>query len=524
MKKPALFLILITASLSVLLEGQVKGRGYESISPNDLRAHLNFLASDELEGRETTYRGQKIAALYIASVFQRLGLKPAGHDGSFFQDFPLTVVKPSEQTTITLRAKTSSNTLLFGRDFLTIATVETTLTAPALFIGFMDTPVTPELAEAIRGKVVVAFAGQKDAGGNDQQGRRRRPLGRVFPGSAATIAILDETADGSLDDLRVRLANQIVKGEMNLPDRPRERGLGRFLLFTVNPAVGSELLAPLNRPLPELRRDIVAAEQFRPLPLENLTLSFDVRVDTESTASENVAGILEGSDPVLRNEYVILTAHYDHVGIDAGTGEIYNGADDNASGTATILELAEAFALDGKKPKRSLVFMAFSGEEKGLLGSRYYSENPLLPLEQTTANINMDMIGRTDHKYRTKNDSRYIYVIGSDKISTQLDSLLRAANNNSVRFTLDYQYNDDQDPNQFYRRSDQYHFVRKGIPAVFFFSGLHEDYHRPTDTADKIEFDKLAGVARLIYATAREVADFGRALKRDVAPAVSTRE
>lgn len=494
---------------------RLRGSGYESISKRDLRAHLRFLASDELEGRETTYRGQKIAAQYIAAAFEKLGLKPIGQDGTYFQHFPLSIVKPSDQTTMTLHNASTSKSYSFGKDFLTIATIETTLTAPAVFVGFMDA--LPEGVD-VAGKVVVAFAGRttenRDVG-------RRRPFMTYFPGSAATIGILDEASDGSLRDLEVRFANQIEKGEMSLTYQPPDRGFGRLHVFTVTSVVGAELLAQFNRPLATLRQEVLSAPEFQPVPLKDISVSVDVRVVRESATSENVVGLLEGSDPVLKYEYVVLTAHYDHVGISARTGEIYNGADDDGSGTSMILELAEAFVLNEVRPKRSIVFMTVAGEEKGLLGSRYYSDFPLVPLERTAANINIDMIGRTDHKYEELNNPDYVYVIGSDKISTDLDSLLHVANRNSVNFILDYRYNDDHEPNQFYRRSDHYNFARKGIPVVFFFTGLHDDYHRPTDTVEKIEFDKMTRIGRLIYFTTWEVADFNSTLKQNARPSVS---
>jgi len=185
-----------------------------------------------------------------------------------------------------------------------------------------------------------------------------------------------------------------------------------------------------------------------------------------------------------------------------------------------ILELAEAYVTNPVKPKRSLLFLTVAGEEKGLLGSEYYVSNPAIPLEKTVANLNIDMIGRVDKKYEAMKTDNYVYVIGSDKISTQLDSVLKVANKESENLTLDYQYNDDNDPNQFYRRSDHYNFARNGIPIVFFFTGVHEDYHRPTDTVDKILFDRMARIGRLIYTVGWKVATMPRPFVKDGKPSV----
>ncbi|MBI2619682.1 MAG: M28 family peptidase [Ignavibacteriales bacterium] len=508
------FFFITVASGQQLEIGQASRTGYESISAEDLRAHVTFLSSDELEGRETSRRGQKIAAQYIATMFRKNGLKPLGEGGSYFQRFDLTVTKPSHNTAIEITTSTSSESFSFRKDFLTVATKETTLTIQAVFVGYMDAALSPEQESGLTGKIVVAFAGRPGDEPNSFERGRRRPFVRFFMNSAATFAITDETAYGSLEQQSIAFADQFEKGEMSLTYTRPERRADRFLVFTISSRMGGHLLRQFNLPLDSLRKAIAADSGFTPVPLEGISVTLDVKVLREFTSSENVVGLLEGSDPILKHEYVVLTAHYDHLGIGAADGEIYNGADDDGSGTSMILELAEAFTVNKVKPKRSLVFMTVAGEEKGLLGSRYYSDHPLVPLEKTAANVNIDMIGRTDEKYQKEKSPNYVYVIGSDKISTELDSLLHVANRKSVRLTLDYEYNDDNEPNQFYRRSDHYNFARKGVPVVFFFSGLHDDYHRPTDTVEKIEFETMARRGKLVYATVWEVANFGRLLKK----------
>ena len=220
--------------------------------------------------------------------------------------------------------------------------------------------------------------------------------------------------------------------------------------------------------------------------------------------SENVLAYIEGSEKP--DEIIVISAHLDHVGIEDGA--IYNGADDDGSGTVAILEIAEAFQkaqMEENGPKRSILFLHVTGEEKGLLGSRYYTENPIFPLANTIANLNIDMIGRIDERHQK--NSNYIYLIGSDKLSSELHVISEEANKKYIQMDLDYKYNDDNDPNRFYYRSDHYNFAKVNIPVIFYFNGTHEDYHRPTDTPDKINYELLESRTRLIFHTAWELAN-----------------
>ena len=229
--------------------------------------------------------------------------------------------------------------------------------------------------------------------------------------------------------------------------------------------------------------------------------------------TENVAAIIEGS--TYPNEYIVLTAHLDHVGIEGG--EIYNGADDDGSGSMALLEIAQAFKLaelDGNRPKRSIVILHVSAEEKGLLGSKYYTDNPLYPLDETITNLNVDMIGRTDPT-RNSNNDEYIYLIGTDRLSTMLHETSEEVNDRTVNLELDYRFNAWDDPNRFYERSDHWHFAKNNIPVIFYFSGTHEDYHQPTDTAEKIRYDLLTKRTRLIFHTAWEIANMDEKIEVD---------
>ncbi|MEP0822229.1 MAG: M28 family peptidase [Ignavibacterium sp.] len=514
--------ILLLFTLWTGLSGQPKNffdkqawPGYSSLDPNDLKAHLTFLASDELEGRETTFRGQKVAAQYIASWFSRLKLKPAGTNGTYFQPFELDNYRVDPTTSLSIKSDHSTRSFAFGKDFLTTATLDTTLASTPVFIGFIDSPRTPEEETALADKIVVLLAGQRDTTEAGRQ-RSRRSMFRAFRTASAILVVIDEK-ESTIEGLATSFAGFLDKGSFSL--KSAQRRSGNTPTVFVSPTVAEELLAGLGTTLPLLRESLRSDSTFRPVPLKNVMVTLDFNVHHEVKTSENVLGLLEGSDPVLKNEYVVLTAHYDHVGINPATGDVYNGADDDGSGTSMILELAEAFAMNPRKPKRSILFMTVAGEEKGLLGSSYYTSHPVVPLEKTMANINMDMIGRIDPKHRSQNEP-YVYVIGSDKISTELDSLLQAANRQTVKLALDYEYNDDNDPNQFYRRSDHYNFARNGVPIAFFFTGVHEDYHRPTDTVEKIEFDRMTMIGRLIYATTWKAAEFPRMLRKDGKPSV----
>lgn len=220
--------------------------------------------------------------------------------------------------------------------------------------------------------------------------------------------------------------------------------------------------------------------------------------------SENIWAFIEGSEKP--DEIVVISAHYDHIGVI--NGEVYNGADDDGSGTVALLEIAQAFETakkEGNGPKRSILFLHVTGEEHGLLGSSYYSQNPLFPLANTVADINIDMIGRHDQFHN--DSSNYVYLIGSDYLSSDLHNICEAANTNYSKLFLDYKYNDRNDPNRFYYRSDHYNFAKNGIPSVFLFSGVHADYHKATDEVDKIEFNVLAKRTQFAFAIAWELAN-----------------
>nr|WP_297306355.1 M28 family metallopeptidase [uncultured Flavobacterium sp.] len=247
-------------------------------------------------------------------------------------------------------------------------------------------------------------------------------------------------------------------------------------------------------------------DYFQKVPSRAMQALFSPRLND----SENVVAFIEGTE--FPNEYIIISAHYDHIGM--ANGEIYNGADDDASGTSAVMEIARLFQkakLAGNGPKRTLVFLHCTGEEYGLFGSKYYVNHPLFPLDQTVCNLNIDMIGRTDKKY--KKADNYLYLVGSDKISSELHNLSENMNEQYAQLILDYELNAENHPEQIFYRSDHYNFAKKNIPVIFYYSGTHEDYHQPTDTFDKIEFDKMRNRIKLIFATAWQIANQPNRLK-----------
>lgn len=251
-----------------------------------------------------------------------------------------------------------------------------------------------------------------------------------------------------------------------------------------------------------------AKDYYQPIPGSY----FNNRRNLGLPDSENIWAYIEGTEKP--DEVVVLSAHYDHVGVE--NGEIYNGADDDGSGTVALLEIARAFQKakkDGKGPKRSILFLHVTAEEHGLHGSRYYSENPIIPLSQTVADVNIDMIGRRDDDH--KNTNNYIYVIGADRLSSELDAIVRGENEKHLKMDLNFKFNDRNDPNRFYFRSDHYNFAKNGIPSVFFFSGVHEDYHQPGDTPDKIEYDAVKKRTQLAFITIWELANRSERIKVD---------
>ncbi|RZK97741.1 MAG: M28 family peptidase, partial [Pedobacter sp.] len=280
-------------------------------------------------------------------------------------------------------------------------------------------------------------------------------------------------------------------------------------VVNISTAAANQILAGANLTVDGIKKSIT--ESMKPASMVlNTAVEFSTTKKEVPVRAENVLGFLEGSDPKLKNEVLVVTGHYDHIGLvqdPNATDKVNNGADDDGSGTTGVLLLAEAFMnakKAGKGPKRSILFMTVVGEEKGLLGSEWYGEHPIFPLANTIANLNIDMIGRGDKDHP---DNNFVYIIGSNMLSDDLDKVGKKANADYVGITLDEKYNNRTDPNRFYYRSDHYNFAKHNIPVIFYFNGVHDDYHQPGDEVSKIDFPMLAKRSQLVYFTAWELAN-----------------
>lgn len=466
-----------------------------SITEEDHRSYVYTLASEEMDGRESGTIGQKRAAEYIASFFEHNGIAaPPRHQssaGSYFQPFTLYEGRAAQ---IRLQY---SNVYLWKEEIIAYCgqrDLPESEVHELQFAGYA-TSALPNGLE-IQGRTVVALAGNRSSAWPAYARLARES------GAHAVILVpdsgLEETQNEALCAI-AETADQDATVPVGHPDTHD--------YFLISPQLMQEIF---RLDISELRR-IAAKTENGSKRLLRLLPRPEVRIlatpGEEEITTENVIGFLPGTGAT--GETLVISAHYDHVGII--DDQLYPGADDNASGISALLEIAQAFALaaqDGHQPLRNLLFLAFSGEEKGLLGSAHYTRNPLMPLDKTIAALNMDMIGRVDEQHA--DGLPYVYIIGSDRLSRQLHELHEKVNSTYTQLELDYTYNSDSDPNRLYYRSDQYHFAKHDIPIIFYFSGLHPDYHRPGDSPDKIEYALLRDRTRLVFYTAWHLANADR--------------
>lgn len=453
-----------------------------TITPDDLKRHLSILASDEYEGRETAMPGQKKAAKYIENHFIEIGLEPGVNESSYQQSFPVVLKDPSK-----VEVTFGENNLDFLKDFYYLGNLEDTvfnnIEIIELGYGIDDENYSDYKGKDVKGKFIVVKDGiPEDVEVGVSWGSYRNKLTTATEHGALGMITVQREFKERVEQIRYFVQNP----KMQLHDKGKQQHIYS---------------------IPNL---YISDSLWNSLRENNSRISMNIMTN-EIISSENVLGFLEGTD--LKEEIVVITAHYDHIGYD--NGEICNGADDDGSGTVSLLEIAEAFAMaskDGKGPRRSILFMTVSGEEKGLLGSEYYSDNPVYQLENTVVDLNIDMIGRKDSLH--END-QYVYLIGADRISKDLHYISEHVNKELINFELDYTYNMEDDPNHFYYRSDHYNFAKHNIPVIFYFSGVHEDYHKPTDDVEKILFPKLAKTAQLVFYTAWEIANRTERLRKN---------
>lgn len=515
-------ILLNTAGFSQSVDARVAA-GLNAIRAANLRADVTFLASAPLEGRRSLDRGSEVAAQFIAAEFAKAGLKPANGD-SYFQDVPLIEYRPDlQQTTITITRNGQQQRFNYYADFFGRSPRETTASGRVVFAGYGITAPEYDYDDYagldVRGKIVLIF---------DHEPQENDPRS-VFNGigntrhANAQVKLLNAQKRGAIGVLTAAEPNRKHPSAQERIGRvPGIRE--RFMKSSAQILAESESLIPgfsigdqmtglllaLRKPA-ELQASIDAT--LKPASFEIPGAEVQIKVVNamrRSGSSPNVVGMIEGSDPTLKNETIVFSGHYDHDGIRDGV--MFPGADDNASGTAGVIELARAFSRNPVKPKRSLLFAVFASEEQGLLGSYYYASHPLRPLATTRVVINFDMIGRNEAPSAqteglmeiasdTSNELNLIGTINSPDYRAAVE-----AANLRVGLALNYKWDKDAALNV-YQRSDQFPFSLHDIPAVWWFTGFHPDYHQSTDTADKLNYTKMEKVVRLAYLTGWIFAD-----------------
>lgn len=495
----------------------------QTITAADMKDLLTDLAGKEFQGRETGTEGQKKAANYIADYFRQLGLPALGQDGSYFQQINFL-----SQSWDNIDLEMDGEGLRHLWDYYAIPgdnqTLDWTDLNEITFLGYgIDDPAYSDFAgEDVNGKAILIYKGEP----KDKDGKFRisgteeasawsadevKKLQAARKHGAKVVFIIDDNFKENVSEARKSILNRRLSMVENMPE---DRQLANSVYLSSQ--VARKMISGKFNKVVKARKKIQKKGKSKSVSIP-VNLRLRQEVNERKLIGENVLGYLEGTDPKLKDELLVVTAHYDHLGM---RGEdIYYGADDNGSGTTTVLEVAQAFVeakSKGLGPRRSVLFMLVSGEEKGLLGSHYYVEYPVFPLEQTIADVNVDMVGRVDNKHEEAGNPNYIYVIGSNRLSTELHQINEDANARYTQLELDYTYNAEDDPNRYYYRSDHYNFAERGIPAIFFFNGTHQDYHRTTDTVDKINFDKMEKIGRLVFHTSWELANRDERIKVDV--------
>lgn len=457
------------------------------IEPNALKANLSILASDALEGRSTGSRGQKMAAAFIAHHFEKIGLTPI-NKGSYYQPFNLYSYRLLNITLETTKAKFTSVDIVsnYSHDDGGPKMTEIVLVGGGTEAEIEQVDVKDKMALVI----IPDLSYEKIA-----------PVIKSLKAKGCYNIVLYSTAPeaeylASMEEVR----REFNSGMASL-NRPKQTDMQWFI---VTKKVVEGLFGRVDKLKP--------VAKMKPVKVKLTT-----EVAEEIIKTENVMGFLEGSDK--KEEVLVITAHYDHVGLagDESGDRIFNGADDDGSGTVTVLQLATAFAKakkDGHGPRRSILFMTVSAEELGLYGSEHYTDtDPVVPLSNTVVDLNIDMIGRWDPEHAGK--APYVYVIGADKLSSELHEINVRNNEKYTKLEFDYTYNDENHPSNLYQRSDHWNFAKHRVPIIFYFDGIHEDYHQVSDEVGKIDFDLMSKRGQSVFYTAWEIANRDERLKAD---------
>jgi len=444
-----------------------------TITAQDMRSKLTVLASDEMGGRETGEKGQKMAAEFLAKFYADLGMT-APSEGTYYQKFNLYQTDWTEVTLKTKKGQQKNGETFIFRGNGNMQKEEKIFT---VFAGAGTDADLEGLDLTDKGVIIMSA-------GNDNEA-----IKRVKEAGARAIFVANADTEQFTNSLP-RMARFLLKGRLSPKDG---RDAEESLMFYISIDMAADLLNSSN--------DKLTAAMSDSKSIKGRTVRTFVKRTIHAVPTENMVAYIEGTD--LKDEVLVISSHFDHIGQNEDGTVINNGADDDGSGTTAVMEIAEAFkqaSNEGNGPRRSILFLNVTGEEKGLLGSAYYGDNPLFPLENTVNNLNIDMIGRVDPDHES--DPNYVYVIGSEKLSSHLKVISEYANITYTKMNLDYRYDDPEDKNRFYYRSDHYNFAKHGIPIIFYFNGTHADYHRPSDTIEKIEFDLMAERTKLVFHTA----------------------
>ncbi|HVJ28111.1 MAG TPA: M28 family peptidase [Vicinamibacterales bacterium] len=537
-------------------------RGVAAINEPDLKTWLTYLSSDELQGRATYTEGLGLAAGYIAAHLQQWGVKPAGDNGTYLQTVRVLGIRANSKASITVDVNGQTRTFKDGEGVTFPRQMGGKQTIDGSEIAFVGYGLEVPAAEiddygdlAAKGKVILYLGPQGPATLPQGSGRLLTARARnAFDKGAAAVITASVARGGGRGATPAAVAPAPAAGAT--PATPTTAGAPAAPVTPpAQPAGGRGFGPPQvdNGDFTTVQRydaitppQVTAQDEFleflfsgaevkyadlkekaakrEPLPrflLKGVKMTINVDADYQvvrTRLTHNVVGIIEGSDPKLKDTYVAYGAHYDHTGFreSAKPGEdmINNGADDDGSGTVAIMAIAKAFAT-GPKPKRSILLVWHAGEENGLLGSEYMADHPVGgDINKIVTQLNMDMVGRNQNDDAA--NSNMVLIVGSDRISTELHNINEEANAALAKpLSLDYTMNDPADRESIYTRSDHYSYASKGVPIVFYFTGLHPDYHRPSDTVDKIIFDKIQRIAHLAYETGRRVANSDKAPAKD---------
>lgn len=484
----------------------------EMITRSDLKKQLTIIASEEMEGRMTGSEGQRRAAAYIESQFRLMGLKAPDSLKGYQQYYQIF-----KDTSLPKALKIGKQNLKYGKDYVLFsgASVKEKFNAKSIVFcgyGIEDKNYNDYEGKNVNKKVVLILSGEPMQDGKYLTSGTDKATNWSY-NVTRKVAVAKEKGALAVFFINTRMDSI-----------PQENSGKRILYFPIN---GKAInLTTVMMPVgalerifneKEIKNILVKSESKSPLNGLIAEIKIHTKLSFEKATTQvypsNVIGMVEGTDK--KDEYVFLTAHYDHLG--KKDGVIYYGADDDGSGTVSVMEMAKAFAKakeEGHGPRRTVVFMTVSGEEEGLWGSEYYVEHPVVPLEKTSVDLNTDMIGRIDVGRSSQKEKKYVYTVGNDKLSSDLDPISTAVNNQYIQLELDNRYN-HTDPERIFYRSDHYNFARNGVPVIFYFDGINKDYHKPTDTVDKINFELMEKRVRLIFLTAWNIANRDEILKRD---------